>query len=78
MEADRGKLNIVREAGHFKRTAIMQGEIVSIPNKVNDIQQIVPNTTQLCIISNFAEGNQMTWTVIHWVIDSKRKYGTHY
>ena len=38
----------------------MQGEIVSIPNKVNDIQQIVPNTTQLGIISNFAEGNQMT------------------
>ena len=36
MEADKGKLNIVREAGHFKRTAIMQGEIVSIPNKVND------------------------------------------
>lgn len=60
MEADKGKLNIVREAGHFKRTAIMQGEIVSIPNKVNDIQQIVPNTTQLSIISNFAEGNQMT------------------
>ena len=59
MEADKGKLNIVREAGHFKRTAIMQGEIVSIPNKVNDIQQIVSNTTQLCIISNFAEGNQM-------------------
>ena len=60
MEADKGKLNIVREAGHFKRTAIMQDEIVSIPNKVNDIQQIVPNTTQLSIISNFAEGNQMT------------------
>ena len=53
MEADKGKLSIVREAGHFKRTAIMQGEIVSIPNKVNDIQQIVPNTTHLCIISNF-------------------------
>ena len=60
MEADKGKLNIVREAGHFNRTAIMQGEIVSIPNNVNDVQQIVPNTTQLCIISNFAEGNQMT------------------
>ena len=62
MEANKGKLNIVREAGHFKRTAIMQGDIVSIPNKVNDIQQIVPNmyTTQLSIISNFAEGNQMT------------------
>ena len=40
MEVDKGKLNIVREAGHFKRTAIMQGEIVSSPNKVNDIQQI--------------------------------------
>ena len=60
MEADKGKLNIVKEAGHFTRTAIMQGEIVSIPNKVNDIQQIAPNTTQLGIISNFAEGNQMT------------------
>ena len=62
MEVDKGKLNIVREAGHFKRTAIMQGEIVSSPNKVNDIHQIklVPNTSQLCIISNFAEGNQMT------------------
>ena len=40
MEVDKGKLNIVREAGHFKRTAIMQGEIVSSSNKVNDIQQI--------------------------------------
>ena len=38
----------------------MQGEIVSILNKVIDIQQIVPNTNQLCIISNSAEGNQMT------------------
>ena len=47
MEADKGKLNIVREAGHFKRTAIMQGDIVSIPNKVNDIKQIVPNTVQV-------------------------------
>ena len=60
MEADKGKLNIVREAGHFKRTAIMQGEIVSIPNKVNAIQQIVTNTTQLSIIINFEEENQMT------------------
>lgn len=50
MEADKAKLNIVREAGDFKRTAIMQGEIVSLPNKVNDIQHIV----------NFVEGNQMT------------------
>ena len=78
VEADKGKLNIVREARHFKRTAIMQGEIVSIPNKINDIQQIVSNTTQLCIISNFAEGNQMAWAVIHWVVDSRRNYGTHY
>ena len=37
----------------------MQGEIVSILNKVIDIQEIVPNTSQLCIISNSAEGNQM-------------------
>ena len=77
VEADKGKLNIVREAGHFERTAFMQGEIVSIPDKVNDIQQIVPNTTQLSIISNFAEGNQMTWTVIHWVIDSTRENTEH-
>lgn len=63
VEADKGKLNIVREAGHFERTAFMQGEIVSIPDKVNDIQQIVPNTTQL--------------TVIHWVIDSTRENTEH-
>ena len=57
MEADKGKPNIVREAGHFKRTAIMQGEIVSILTGVNDIQQTsVPNTSQLRVI---AEGNQL-------------------
>ena len=52
MEADKGKQNIVREAGHFKRTAIMQGEIVSILTGVNDIQQTsVPNTSQLRVIA---------------------------